>query len=165
MQVDAFWSLTMYEFAPDGRRFFTDNPLQRYALGDRTPGSVRHADGSFDIWLQHAAPDSADARANWLPAPAGRFSLALRFYQLPARAAGPQLRYAGSRAGRLSDLGRPAFASTSALASCQRPPSLRPLPQVGEGANPRNANPVALDKAYEMHQHQAPSTRSCEPMA
>jgi len=85
MQVDAFWSLTMYEFAPDGRRFFTDNPLQRYALGDRTPGLVRRADGAFDIWLQHDAPDSAEERANWLPAPGGRFSLALRFYQ-PRRA-------------------------------------------------------------------------------
>jgi len=85
MEVDAFWSLTMYEFETDGRRFFTDNPLQRYALGDRTPGLVRRADGAFDIWLQHDAPADADQRANWLPAPAGRFSLALRFYQ-PRRA-------------------------------------------------------------------------------
>lgn len=78
--VDAFWSLTMYESAADGRRFFVDNRLGRYALGDRTPGIVRRADGSFDIWLQHTMP-SGEQKANWLPAPAGSFSLALRFYQ------------------------------------------------------------------------------------
>jgi hypothetical protein len=81
--IDAFWSLTMYEFAPDGRRFFVDNPLGRYALGDRTPGLVRSPDGAFDIWLQHAPP-APDRQANWLPTPAGRFSLALRFYQTRA---------------------------------------------------------------------------------
>lgn len=78
MPVDAFWSLSMYEFEPDGRRFFTANPIRRYAIGDRTPGLVRNADGSLDIAIQHAQPDNGPS--NWLPAPAGRFSMALRYY-------------------------------------------------------------------------------------
>lgn len=79
MPVDAFWSLSMYEFAPDGRRFFTDNAIGRYTIGDRTPGLQVNADGSIDLWLQHARPEPA-REANWLPAPAGRFSLTLRYY-------------------------------------------------------------------------------------
>lgn len=79
MPVDAFWSLSMYEFAPDGRRFFTDNAIGRYTIGDRTPGLQVNADGSIDLWLQHARPEPG-REANWLPAPAGRFSLTLRYY-------------------------------------------------------------------------------------
>jgi hypothetical protein len=78
--VDAFWSLSMYEFQPDGRGFFVENPLGRYTIGDRTPGLLSNPDGSADLWLQSGAPDG-NRKANWLPAPAGMFSLALRFYQ------------------------------------------------------------------------------------
>lgn len=81
--VDAFWSLTMYEVTPEGRYFFTENPIGRYAIGDRTPGLVKDADGGFEILLQRVRPDGAIA-ANWLPAPAGRMRLALRAY-LPRR--------------------------------------------------------------------------------
>ncbi|MFC7516721.1 DUF1254 domain-containing protein [Herbaspirillum sp. GCM10030257] len=80
MPVDAFWSLSMYEFEPDGRGFFVDNPIGRYTIGDRTPGLVFNSDGTADLWLRHAAPRE-DRMANWLPAPAGPFALALRFYQ------------------------------------------------------------------------------------
>lgn len=80
MPVDAFWSLSMYEFEADGRGFFVDNPIRRFTIGDRTPGLVFNTDGSADLWLQHEAPVGERA-ANWLPAPAGLFSLALRFYQ------------------------------------------------------------------------------------
>lgn len=78
MPVDAFWSLSMYEFEPDGRRFFTANPIRRYAIGDRTPGLVRNADGSLDIRIQCDPPE--EGAANWLPAPPGRFAMALRYY-------------------------------------------------------------------------------------
>ncbi|MEN7529839.1 DUF1254 domain-containing protein [Cupriavidus sp. DL-D2] len=78
MPVNAFWSLSMYEFEPDGRRFFTANPIQRYAIGDRTPGLVRNADGSLDLHIQCDEP--GEGSANWLPAPKGRFALALRYY-------------------------------------------------------------------------------------
>ena len=77
--ADAFWSLTMYDAMPDGRFFLVDNPLRRYAIGDRTPGLVVNADGSFDILIQRERPAGAMA-ANWLPAPAGPLRLALRAY-------------------------------------------------------------------------------------
>ncbi|WP_420995274.1 DUF1254 domain-containing protein [Cupriavidus sp. 30B13] len=94
--VNAFWSLTMYEFEPDGRRFFTANPLDRFAIGDRTPGLRRNADGSLDIAIQHAGP--AEGSANWLPAPAGRFSLALRYYHPRAALLGHAFRMPDAQA-------------------------------------------------------------------
>jgi hypothetical protein len=78
--VDAFWSLTMYELTPDGQAFFTANPLERYAIGDRTPGLVRGADGSLDVWMQREDP-GPERRANWLPTPQGKpFTVILRAY-------------------------------------------------------------------------------------
>jgi hypothetical protein len=78
--LDGFWSLSMYEATADGQYFFTDNPLKRYAIGDRTPGLVRNADGSVDLWIGRADP-GGDRSANWLPAPkAGPFALYLRTY-------------------------------------------------------------------------------------
>ncbi|MFI5000710.1 MAG: DUF1254 domain-containing protein [Reyranellales bacterium] len=76
----AFWSLAMYEVTPEGRAFFTDNPLGRYTIGDRTKGLKTGADGSLEIHLQHARP-VADQEANWLPAPAGPMRLVLRAYE------------------------------------------------------------------------------------
>ena len=78
--VDAFWSLSMYELTPDGRAYFTDNPIRRYAIGDRTRGLARNPDGSIDLWLQHAPPGK-ETETNWLPAPTGRFIVVLRGYQ------------------------------------------------------------------------------------
>lgn len=77
--VDAFWSLTMYEVTPEGRYFFTENPIGRYAIGDRTPGLIKDADGGFEILIQRDRPSGTMA-ANWLPAPPGRMRLALRAY-------------------------------------------------------------------------------------
>jgi hypothetical protein len=81
LPVGAFWSLSMYRMEPDGRGFFVDNPIDRYTIGDRTPGLVREADGAIVIRLGHAAPADARARANWLPAPDGRFVLNWRLYE------------------------------------------------------------------------------------
>jgi hypothetical protein len=78
--VDAFWSLSMYELTSDGRAFFTRNPIGRYAIGDRTQGLSRGADGALEIAIQREAPEGA-LRANWLPTPAGPFRLTLRAYQ------------------------------------------------------------------------------------
>jgi hypothetical protein len=76
----AFWSLSMYEVTSEGRAFFTDNPISRYAIGDRTRGLTHGADGSLEIFLQHDRP--AEGReANWLPAPAGPMRLVLRAYE------------------------------------------------------------------------------------
>jgi hypothetical protein len=72
--VHAFWSLTMY----NDRRFFVDNPLNRYAIGDRDPLEF-NADGSLDLLIQHTRPVER-VEANWLPAPAADFNLILRMY-------------------------------------------------------------------------------------
>jgi hypothetical protein len=77
----AFWSLTMYEVTPEGRAFFTDNPIGRYAIGDRTKGLHKSPDGALEIYVQHARP-GAEQESNWLPAPAsGPIRLLLRAYE------------------------------------------------------------------------------------
>jgi len=75
-----FWSLAMYEVTADGRAFFTDNPIGRYAIGDRTQGLKKAPDGSLTLYLQRDRPDD-DRAANWLPAPAGPMRLVLRAYE------------------------------------------------------------------------------------
>jgi hypothetical protein len=83
--VDAMWSLSLY----GADRFFVDNPIRRYAIGDRTADLQYEADGGLRIVIQHDAPAST---TNWLPAPAGRFYLILRLYH--PRAAFLEGRYA-----------------------------------------------------------------------
>ena len=73
--VDAFWSLTMYDL-PDF--YLVANPIDRYSIGDRTPGLRRDGDGSLTIVIQHEQP--ADT-SNWLPAPAAPFRPLVRLYQ------------------------------------------------------------------------------------
>ena len=73
--VNAFWSITAYG-ADD---FFIDNPLHRYAVGDRDPLAL-NADGSLDLWMQAEPPDGA-RKGNWLPVKAGEpFLLNARLY-------------------------------------------------------------------------------------
>ncbi|MEX3926981.1 DUF1254 domain-containing protein [Paraburkholderia sp. BR10936] len=71
--VDALWSLSLY----GADRYFADNPVRRYAIGDRTHGLQYDEHGGLRIEIQHEAPAS---QTNWLPAPAGSFYLILRFY-------------------------------------------------------------------------------------
>jgi hypothetical protein len=73
--VRAFWSITVY----DRQGFMVDNPLHRYAIGDRTPGLREARDGSLTILLQHSRP--AKGASNWLPTPGGPFRMILRLYQ------------------------------------------------------------------------------------
>jgi hypothetical protein len=76
----AFWSLSMYEITPAGQMYFSENPIHRYAINDRTPGLVFRPDGGLDIWIGAADP-GPDKRANWLPSPAtGPFAMLLRGY-------------------------------------------------------------------------------------
>jgi len=83
--VDAFWSLTMYRITPEGQYFFFDNSIDRYSIGDRTPGLERGSDGSLDIWISRGDPGRG-RRANWLPAPqSDKFAVSFRAY-LPQRA-------------------------------------------------------------------------------
>ncbi|MFE3291992.1 DUF1214 domain-containing protein [Rhodococcus sp. NPDC059234] len=75
--VDAFWSLTMYS-VPDF--YLVDNPIDRYSVGDRTPGLVADDNGAVTITVSRDEPADPADRANWLPAPAGPFRPALRMY-------------------------------------------------------------------------------------
>lgn len=70
----AFWSISLY--GPD--HFFVANPVDRYAVGDRTEGLTRGHDGSLDVFVSHSPPPGHEG--NWLPAPAGSFNLVLRAY-------------------------------------------------------------------------------------
>lgn len=85
LPAGAFWSLTMYSIEADGRLFFVTNPLERFALGNRSPTLRAERDGSTDIFVQVATP-SGERVVNWLPAPHGKFKLVFRAY-LP----GPEL--------------------------------------------------------------------------
>ena len=73
--VRGFWSVTVY----NEHRYFADNPMNRYALGDRDPLSF-NPDGSLDLFIQRDDPGDGK-RANWLPSPGGQaFLLVLRLY-------------------------------------------------------------------------------------
>jgi len=61
----------------DANNDFVKNPLNRYALNDRSR-LVQNPDGSIDIYLQNTAPTGQES--NWLPAPTGKFILWLRVY-------------------------------------------------------------------------------------
>jgi len=74
--VKAFWSITMYK-PPE--ILLVENPIQRYAVGDRTRGLRYGDDGSLEFYLQHQSP-GADQESNWLPTPPGAFMMALRCY-------------------------------------------------------------------------------------
>ena len=73
--VSLFWSLTIY----NDKSYLVDNPIDRYSIGDRTPGLVYNKDGSLDIYIQHDSP-GPDKESNWLPAPTGDFDLSMRLY-------------------------------------------------------------------------------------
>lgn len=78
--VGAFWSLTLY--GPD--LFFVANEIDRFSIGDRTPGLRRATDGSLTVTIAHDPPLDEHGRpdtANWLPAPAGPAVVVLRTYE------------------------------------------------------------------------------------
>jgi hypothetical protein len=75
--VNGFWSLTLYRRSDF---FLVENPISRYAIGDRTQGLHTNTDGSLTLYIQGAAPATPQALANWLPAPAEPFYLCLRAY-------------------------------------------------------------------------------------
>lgn len=71
----AFWSITVY--GSDAN--LVKNKINRFSIGDRTPGLVRDEKGGLTIALQHERPESTDV--NWLPTPEGPFWMILRAYQ------------------------------------------------------------------------------------
>lgn len=79
--VDAFWSLTAYDRATSQ---LVPNAIERYTIGDRTPGLVHDSDGSLSLYLSATPPP--EGQANWLPVPATPFHIVLRMY-LPRKEA------------------------------------------------------------------------------
>jgi hypothetical protein len=72
--VDAFWSVTAY----GEDMFLVPNDQNRYSLSGDTPGLETGADGSVELHIQHEPPPGGEA--NWLPVPAGPFTLIMRLY-------------------------------------------------------------------------------------
>jgi hypothetical protein len=72
--ANAFWSLTMY----DAQGFPVENPINRYTISSWMP-LKSNADGSLDVYIQKDSP-GADAKSNWLPAPASEFTITMRVY-------------------------------------------------------------------------------------
>jgi len=73
--VNYFWSLTLYDATT---QVPIENSIDRYSIGDRTPGIVKGSDGSLTIHIQADKP--ATNAANWLPAPKAPFYVILRAY-------------------------------------------------------------------------------------
>ncbi len=71
-----FWSLTLYDFS---NNYTVPNPIDRYSLGSDDGKMKLNPDGTLTIYVQKESP-GPDREANWLPAPAGLFYLALRAY-------------------------------------------------------------------------------------
>ncbi len=95
-QVDAFWSLHAY----NSKYTVIDNPIHRYAIGDRSKGLRYGADGSLVVYLQADDP-GADKRSNWLPVKKGEiFWLIIRAYE--PRGAMKALQWQGGRLVKLA---------------------------------------------------------------
>jgi hypothetical protein len=74
-----FWSLTMY----DERSLLVPNEIDRYVIRPDTLGLEYDPDGALTVHLHRDRPDGVPS-GNWLPAPDGPFTVALRAY-LPSR--------------------------------------------------------------------------------
>ena len=75
--VNAFWSVTMYELP---QSLLYDNALDRYLINSAMlPKLDKEKDGSITLYIQHASPGPKH-QSNWLPAPAGPFTVAMRLY-------------------------------------------------------------------------------------
>ena len=72
-----FWSATMYRLP---ERLLVDNEIDRYSIGDRTPGLVHDDDGGLTLYVRKDRPADPKQAANWLPAPDGPFTVAIRVY-------------------------------------------------------------------------------------
>jgi hypothetical protein len=73
--VKGFWSLTVY----NPEHVFAPNAINRFALGTKNKSLKYNSDGSLTIYLGTKSPGTAK-EPNWIPAPAGDFSIWLRAY-------------------------------------------------------------------------------------
>lgn len=74
--VNGFWSLSIY----NEHHFFVANPINRFSVGTKNKTLKLGDDGSLTVYVQADEPKEPAQRANWLPAPAGDFSLYIRAY-------------------------------------------------------------------------------------
>jgi hypothetical protein len=75
--ANSFWSLTMYQL-PQSQ--LVANPINRYLINSpMLPQLVPDADGGYTLYVQSESP-GREREPNWLPAPAGPFSMVLRLY-------------------------------------------------------------------------------------
>ena len=83
--ANGFWSLTMY-----GTDFqLVENPIDRFSIGDRTPGLQYNDDGSLDVYIQSTPPEGRES--NWLPSPPeGIFRVNYRIYLPKEQTRNPQ---------------------------------------------------------------------------
>jgi len=73
--VDAFWSITAY-----GSDYnLIPNQINRYSIGNRTPGIRKNADGGITFYFQKESPRS-DKVSNWLPTGSEAWFTILRMY-------------------------------------------------------------------------------------
>ena len=80
-----FWSITIYRMP---EQLLVHNPIDRYSIGDRTPGLVYDANGALTLYIQKNKPSDDATVSNWLPAPdpdyggydSGLFKLVMRIY-------------------------------------------------------------------------------------
>jgi hypothetical protein len=73
IRINGFWPITVYH----ANGFLIPNVISRYDPGSET-GLTFNADGSLDIFLQSAQPQTM--QSNWLPVPAAPFKLTMRIY-------------------------------------------------------------------------------------
>lgn len=75
--VNAFWSATVYEMP---QSLLVANPINRYLINSAMlPTLIKDPDGGITLNLQNKSLGPA-REANWLPTPAGPFSVAMRLY-------------------------------------------------------------------------------------
>ncbi|MCV6614598.1 MAG: DUF1214 domain-containing protein, partial [Cellvibrionaceae bacterium] len=85
IEGNGFWSLTMY--GPDFQ--LVSNPIDRFSIGDRTPGLQYNEDGSLTVYIQRQPPEGKES--NWLPTPeAGLFRVNYRIYRPSEAASNPK---------------------------------------------------------------------------
>ena len=81
--VEAFWSLTMYE---QPASLLVANSINRYLLNSTMLDQfTKDTDGGLTLLVQQDSPGKEKA-ANWLPTPAGPFSVIMRLYVPKAEA-------------------------------------------------------------------------------
>ena len=95
--VRGFWSLTLYNDV----KFFHPNALNRFSLGTKNKNLKYAPDGSLTLYLGAKSPGQEN-ESNWIPAPAGHFSLIMRLYWPEAVCPGRQVAPAGRQESELT---------------------------------------------------------------